>query len=85
MNDHAVPFYARAIAILRPDLNGRAEMRTSRADGIFGVDLEPLPEKRAKGCAGRLRWADGAPIERGWRPKLPIVIDAKAHRRLDIH
>lgn len=85
MNDHAVPFYARAIAILRPDLNGRAEMRTSRADGIFGVALEPLPEKRVKGYARRLRWSDGTPLERGWRPTLTHVIDTGAHRRPDIH
>jgi hypothetical protein len=84
MNDHAVPFYARAIAILRPDLNGRAEMRTSKADEILGVELEPAPESRTKGYARRLRWAGGTSLERGWRPTLH-VIDTEAHRRPDIH
>lgn len=85
MNDHAVPFYARAIAILRPELNGRAEMRTSKADEIFDVELEPVPDKRPKHYARRLRWADGTPLERGWRPTLPHVVSDGLHRRPDIH
>lgn len=37
MNDHATPFYARAITILHPRFNGCAKFRRSRADDIFGT------------------------------------------------
>src|SRR3954465_5510072 len=36
MNDHAAPFYARAITILHPAFNGLCEFRKSKADVIFG-------------------------------------------------
>jgi hypothetical protein len=85
MNDHAIPFYARAITILHPEFNGYAEMRTSRADDIFGTELEPLPKIRPKHYARRLRWADGKALEHGWRPTRPHVVRGEIARRPDIH
>ena len=38
LNDHVTPLYARAITILHPEFNGRAEFRKSRADELFGVE-----------------------------------------------
>jgi hypothetical protein len=85
MNDHAAPFYARAITILHPEFNGRCEFRKSKADKIFGTRLEPVPEKRPKNYARRLQWADGTAIENGWRPSLPQVINHTANLKPDIH
>ncbi len=85
MNDHAVPFYARAIVILHPEFNGRCEFRKSRADGIFGTRIELVSEKRPKHYAKRLQWADGTAIEDGWRPNIPHVIRHAANRKPDIH
>ena len=85
MNDHAAPFYARAITVLHPEFNGRAEFRRSKADEIFGLRIEPVPEKRPKNYARRLQWADGTAIEKGWRPTTPHVINRAANRRPDIH
>lgn len=77
MNDHLQPFYSRAIIIFRPDFNEKTEFRKSHADEVFGVELVLPPEtgKRARRCVRRLRWADGTPLERGWRPTLPVLID----------
>ncbi|SRR6266568_4362766 len=85
MNDHAAPFYARAITILHPEFNGRCEFRKSKADKVFGTQLEPAPQKRRKNYARRLQWADGAAIENGWRPTLPHVINHAANLKPDIH
>jgi len=85
MNDHAEPFYARAITILHPEFNGRAEFRKSRADVVFGTEVEPIPDKRPKNYARRLQWADGTAIENGWRPTKTHVIDHAANRKPDIH
>ncbi len=85
MNDHAAPFYARAITVLHPEFNGRAEFRTSKADTILGLRIEPVPEKRPKNYARRLQWADGTAIEKGWRPAFPHVINHAANRKADIH
>jgi hypothetical protein len=84
MNDHTAPFYGRAIAILHPELNGLAEVRTSVADKVFGTELEPAP-KRCKGYGRRLRWADGTPLERGWRPVREHVVGVVGNKRADIH
>jgi hypothetical protein len=48
MNDHTGVFYGRAITILHPEFNGRAEFRIAKADWIFGTEIEPMPEKRAQ-------------------------------------
>jgi hypothetical protein len=85
MNDHAAPFYARAITILHPEFNGRCEFRTSKADAIFGTRIEPAPDKRPKNYARRLQWADGTAIESGWRPQRPHVINHAANLKPDIH
>jgi|SRR5271157_5595868 len=85
MNDHAAPFYGRAIVILYPQFNGRAEFRKSIADECFGTRLEPVSNKRPKNYARRLEWADGTAIEGGWRPSTPHVINHAANRKPDIH
>lgn len=85
MNDHAAPFYARAITILHPEFNGRAEFRKSKADAIFGTQLEPIPKKRPRNYARKLQWADGTAIENGWRPTIPHIIQHEAILRPDIH
>lgn len=85
MNDHAAPFYARAITVLHPEFNGRAEFRKSKADVIFGLRIEPVPERRPKNYARRLQWADGTAIEHGWRPTIPHIISLCANRKADIH
>src|SRR5258708_22111931 len=85
MNDHAGVLYGRAITILHPEFNGRAEFRTAKADWIFGTEIEPMPEKRPKHYARRLQSADGTPLERGWRPTRPHVVNHAANRRPDVH
>ena len=85
MNDHAAPFYARAITILHPEFNGRAEFRNSKADAIFGTQLEPVPRKRPKNYARRLQWADGTAIEDGWRPSTPHLPNRATNRKPNIH
>src|SRR5271157_1003609 len=65
MNDHCAPFFARAITILHPEFNGRAEFRKSKVDAIFGTRIEPVPDKRPKNYARRLQWADGRAIADG--------------------
>jgi len=85
MNDHAAPFYARAITILHPEFNGRCEFRKSTADKIYGIQLEPVPKKRPKNYARRLQWVDGTAIENGWRPTLPHVVNHAANLKPDIH
>jgi len=85
MNDHAAPFYARAITILHPEFNGRCEFRQSKADAIFGTQLEPIPLARPKNYARRLQWSDGTSIQDGWRPAIPHSIHHAASRRPDIH
>jgi hypothetical protein len=81
MNDHAAPFYSRAITILHPEFNGLAEFRRCRADEVFGTDFAPLPKHRRR---QRLMWADGTPLEKGWRPEHPHIV-AAVNRKRDIH
>jgi hypothetical protein len=85
MNDHAAPFYARAVTILHPEFNGRAEFRKSKADEIFGLRIEAVPDKRPKNYARRLQWADGTAIENGWRPTTPHEVNRTGNRKPDIH
>jgi hypothetical protein len=85
MNDHSAPFYARAITILHPEFNGRSEFRQSSADRAFGTRVEPVPENRPRNYARRLEWADGTPIERGWRPTVAHVVTLPSKRKPDIH
>ena len=83
MNDHAGILYSRAITILHPEFNGRAAFRTALADDIFGTRLEPMAGSR-KGFA-RLQWADGTPLESGWRPSRPHVPTRRVRRKRHIH
>jgi hypothetical protein len=85
MNDHASPFYARAITILHPEFNGMCEFRMSTADGIFGTEIEPLRGKRDKNYARRLRWRGGVAIERGWRPTIAHVASHQPHTKPTVH
>jgi hypothetical protein len=68
LNDHDAPFYARAITILYPEFNGRAEFRTAKADEVFGLRIEAVPTNRPKNYARKLEWIDGTALEDGWRP-----------------
>ena len=85
MNDHALSFYSRAIVVLHPAFNGKAEFRTSLADEVLGLRLEPLNAKRAKDYARRLIWKNGKSLERGWRPTRPHVVDPGVISRYQIH
>ncbi len=85
LNDHRGSWYARAITILHPEFNGCAKFRKSFADSSFGTRLEPVRKKRPKNYARRLQWADGTPIQDGWRPSVPHVISYKASLRADVH
>lgn len=82
INDHLIRFYSRAITILHPEFNGRAEFRPSIVDEIFGLEI--APEKLSGDYARRLQCADGAAIENGWRPVHPHVTRG-ANRKPDIH
>jgi hypothetical protein len=78
MNDIFQSYYARIIVILHPDLNGFFEMREPQKpnrkergpDAEIGTKLEPA-KSRTKDYGRCLLWADGTPIERGWRPSTP--------------
>jgi len=84
MNDHLTPYYARAIVILRPDFNGWAELRHPRVNAVFGLDVEA--EKRPEFYARRVIWADGKPLEHGWRPSRPHVVGVVGiATRPDVH
>jgi hypothetical protein len=87
MNDHMTPMYARAILILHPDLNGRAEMRgpDCLADKIFGTRVARFIEKRPGDNSRRLEWADGTALDTGWTPTIPHVPSKPANRKPDIH
>ena len=84
MNDHAGILYARAITILYPEFNGRAEFRVARADEIFGTQIEPMHPDH-KRYARRLEWAGGTPLEQGWRPTKPHVATPSMNRKRNIH
>jgi hypothetical protein len=73
MGNNLFPHYGRIIAILHPDLNGFFEMARSKADADLGTMLEPRSKEHERGCIRRLLWADGQPIECGWRPTTPHV------------
>jgi hypothetical protein len=68
MSNNLHSYYARIIVILHPDLNGFFEMIKSKPDADFGTMLEPASKANRPGYVRRLLWADGTPIEQGWRP-----------------
>jgi hypothetical protein len=68
MSNNLFPYYGRIIAILHPELNGFFGMAKSQADADFGTMLEPGARHPKPGYIRRLIWADGTPIEAGWRP-----------------
>ena len=84
MNDHALSFYSRAIVVLHPEFNGKAEFRTSLADELLGLQLEPINAKRAKDYSRRLIWKGGESLERGWRPARPHVVNREVVDRYQI-
>lgn len=84
MNDHMGPYFARAVTILYPEFNGFAEFRESVSDTLFGTRLEPF-KKDGHRARRRLQWADGTPLELGWRPAHPHVVVKPAHTKDDIH
>ena len=67
-----MPHYSRLVIILFPQFNRFYRLKQSQADQDFGVRIES-PRKIATGFRG-LVWADGTPIENGWRPSTPYVI-----------
>jgi hypothetical protein len=69
MSNNLFPWFGRIICILHPDLDGFFAMAKSAADADFGTMLEPGNIERGK--VRRLVWADGRPIEAGWRPAIP--------------
>ncbi|MEG9435305.1 hypothetical protein JAO29_03900 [Edaphobacter sp. HDX4] len=83
MNDHLTPFYARAIVILRPSFNGWAELRHTKPNEVFGLELEPV--KHPDFYARRVTWADGTALEDGWRPSVEHIVTRAAIVRPDIH
>jgi hypothetical protein len=68
MSNNLFPCYERIIIILHPEFNGFYEMAKSQADADLGTMLEPVS---TPGKVRRLLWADGTPIEHGWRPNTP--------------
>jgi hypothetical protein len=85
MNDHHTSLYSRAITVLHPEFNGLAEFRDALADELFGLRIEPGPDKRPKNYARRLQWADGTAIQDGWRPSIPHVVNHAVNRKPNIH
>ncbi len=84
LNDHLAPWYGRIITILHPEeVNGLVCFRTSVADAVLGVQLAPAKQKGS--YARALQWADGTPLELGWRPQNPHVVKHAAKRRPDTH
>lgn len=67
-----MPHYSRSAIILFPEFNHFYRLKTSQADRDFGVRIESF-SKDAGGLRG-LVWADGTPIDSGWRPSIPYVI-----------
>ena len=66
-----MPHYSRLAIILFPEFNGFYRLKHAKADADFGVRIAPALNPHS---LRRLVWADGAPIECGWRPSVPYVI-----------
>jgi hypothetical protein len=71
MSNNFFPHYERIIIILHPEFNHFYEMATSKADADLGTMLQRVSKTAEAGHIRRLLWADGAPIESGWRPATP--------------
>ncbi len=69
-----MPHYSRLVIILFPAFNRYYRLKSAQSDKDFGVKIEPV-RKGEKGFR-RLVWADGTPIEQGWRPSTPHIIPA---------
>lgn len=67
-----MPHYSRLAIILFPEqFNGFYRLKKAQADIDFGVRIEPGKHHTE---FRKLVWADGTPIENGWRPSTPYVI-----------
>jgi hypothetical protein len=66
-----MPHFSRLAIILFPEFNAFYRLKKAHADADFGVRIETC--KNGHGLR-RLVWADGTPIENGWRPSTPHVI-----------
>jgi hypothetical protein len=66
-----MPYYSRLAILLFPEFNGFYRLKTAKADKDFEVCI--VSTKGVEGLR-RLEWADGTPIESGWRPSAPHVI-----------
>jgi hypothetical protein len=68
-----MPHYSRVAIILCPEFNGFYRLKKANADHDFGLTIAP---GTSDGSLRRLAWADGVPLENGWRPSQPYVIPA---------
>jgi hypothetical protein len=68
-----MPHYSRLAIILFPEFNGFYRLRSAHADADFGVRIGSANQSTG---LRRLVWADGSPIEKGWRPTIEYVIPA---------
>lgn len=66
-----MPHYSRLSIILFPEFNGFYRLKKSQADADFGVRIESSGDNAG---LRRLVWADGTPIESGWRPSTPYAV-----------
>jgi len=71
VSQNFMPHYSRLAIILFPEFNGFYRLKKARADADFGVRIDS--GEHATGLRPLL-WADGTPIECGWRPSRPYVI-----------
>ncbi len=71
MSNNLFPHYERILIILHPEFNGFYAMGKSKADDDLRTMLEPVSKTAKPGHVRRLLWADGTPIENGWRPTTP--------------
>jgi hypothetical protein len=65
-----MPHYSRLAIILFPEFNSFYRLKSAKADKDFGVRIAPTKNGEE---FRRLEWADGTPIESGWKPSASYV------------
>jgi hypothetical protein len=73
VSQNLMPHFSRLSIILFPEFNGFYRLKKAKADKDFGVRIEA---GRKQGLR-KLVWADGTPIEHGWRPSVPYEIPSQ--------
>jgi hypothetical protein len=71
VGQNLMPHYSRLVIILFPEFNGFYRLKVAKADKDFGLRIAPGKNAGDFRC---LVWADGTPIESGWRPSVPYII-----------